>query len=49
MLIMVEEEEEEWGEVGTKLNLTQMELSTFSAGGLTSPKKMKLRGRKGNR
>ncbi|XP_017436729.1 uncharacterized protein LOC108343145 [Vigna angularis] len=44
MLILAEEEEEEGGETETELNHTQMELSAFFAGGLSSPKTMKLRG-----
>lgn len=41
MLILAEDEEEE---SETELNQVQMELSAFSAGGLTQPKTMKLHG-----
>ncbi|XP_052725999.1 uncharacterized protein LOC128194435 [Vigna angularis] len=49
MLIVVEEEEEVEGEEVSETNLATMELSALSAGGLTTPKTMKLRGHIGQR
>ncbi|KOM50008.1 hypothetical protein LR48_Vigan08g083500 [Vigna angularis] len=45
MLILAEEEEEEVNEARDEMDQSQMELSAISAGGLTSPKTMKLKGR----
>ncbi|WVZ12616.1 hypothetical protein V8G54_017146 [Vigna mungo] len=49
MLIVVEEEEEAEGDEVKETNLAKMELSALSAGGLTTPKTMKLRGHIGHR
>ncbi|WVZ14824.1 hypothetical protein V8G54_012390 [Vigna mungo] len=49
MLIVVDEEEEVEGEEATETTLATMELSALSAGGLTPPKTMKLRGHIGQR
>lgn len=44
MLSLAEEKEENESEAGAELNIATMELSALFAGGLTSPKTMKLRG-----
>lgn len=49
MLILAEEEKESENEGEEELNVAIMELSALSAGGLTSPRTMKLRGRMGHR
>ncbi|KOM30937.1 hypothetical protein LR48_Vigan01g049200 [Vigna angularis] len=49
MMILAEEEEESENDGEDELNITKMELSALSAGGLTTSRTMKLRGRMGQR